>query len=164
MEIDRTITNIWNITIHEEEVFKRVTDETLMASYQRAPENPKEDGTVLTDDDRAFFERYYREALAELSALLAKRTYRYGGSINNEKDYDTGFITTRYVLAMTNNHESGLCKPLASHCLEFIIAKVMEKWYGRGTDFGSEVEKKAIREILNHRRFCIERPPINRPF
>lgn len=158
MEIDRTITNIWTITIRESEVFERVTDESLMASYQRAENNPKEDGSVITDDDRAFFERYYRLSLAELSALLAKRTTKYGGSIRNERDQDTGFITTIYTLAMTGNHESDLCQALASHCLEFIIAKVLEKWYGRGTDFGSEIEKQQIRHILNFRRFCVERP------
>lgn len=158
MEIDRTITNIWTITVRESEVFDRVTDESLMASYQRAEQNPKEDGTVITDDDRAFFERYYRAALAELSALLAKRTVRYGGGIVNERDTDTGFITTVYTLAMTCNHESDLVNALASHCLEFIIAKVLEKWYGRGADFGSETEKQQIRHILNYRRFCIERP------
>lgn len=158
MEIDRTITNIWTITIRESEVFERVTDESLMASYQRAENNPKEDGSVITDDDRAFFERYYRLSLAELSALLAKRTTKYGGSIRNERDQDTGFITTVYTLAMTGNHESDLCQALASHCLEFIIAKVLEKWYGRGTDFGSEIEKQQIRHILNFRRFCVERP------
>ena len=158
MEIDRTITNLWTIVLEESEVFERVTDESLMASYQRAPENPKEDGTVITDDDRAFFETYYRAALAELSALLAKRTYKYGGSISNDRDPDTGFITTTYTLAMTINHESGLVQALASHCLEFIVAKVLEKWYGRGTDFGSETEKQQIRHILNYRRFCIERP------
>jgi hypothetical protein len=158
MEIDRTITNIWTITIRESEVFERVTDESLMASYQRAENNPKEDGSVITDDDRAFFERYYRLSLAELSALLAKRTTKYGGSIRNERDQDTGFITTVYTLAMTSNHESDLCQALASHCLEFIIAKVLEKWYGRGTDFGSEIEKQQIRHILNFRRFCVERP------
>lgn len=158
MEIDRTITNIWTITIRESEVFERVTDESLMASYQRAENNPKEDGSVITDDDRAFFERYYRLSLAELSALLAKRTTKYGGSIRNERDQDTGFITTVYTLAMTGNHESDLCQALASHCLEFIITKVLEKWYGRGTDFGSEIEKQQIRHILNFRRFCVERP------
>lgn len=162
MEIDRTITNIWTITIHEKEVFERVTDESLMNSYQRATENPKEDGSVITDDDRAYFERYYRAALAELSALLAKRTYRYGGNIINRHDPDDGFITTIYNLAMTENHESGLHHALASHCLEFIVAKVNEKWYGRGTDFGSEEEKQAIRQILHHRRFLFERP--TRPF
>lgn len=158
MEIDRTITNIWTVTIHEKEVFARVTDESLMASYQRAAENPKEDGSVITDDDRAFFERYYRAALAELSALLAKRTTRYGGGIQNTRDEENGFITTVYTLAMTNNHESDLLHSLSSHCLEFIVAKVLEKWYGRGTDFGSEAEKQQIRHILNYRRFCIERP------
>jgi hypothetical protein len=122
-------------------------------------ENPKQnDETVITDDDRAYFERYYRLSLAELSALLAKRTVKYGGGIRNERDPDTGFITTIYTLAMTSNHESDLCQALASHCLEFIIAKVLEKWYGRGTDFGSEIEKQQIRHVLNFRRFCIERP------
>ena len=159
MEIDRTITNIWTIIIHESEVFERVTDESLMASYQRVSENPKQnDETVITGDDRAFFERYYRLSLAELSALLAKRTVKSGGGIRNEHDPDTGYITTVYTLAMTNNHESDLCQSLASHCLEFIIARVLEKWYGRGADFGSEIEKQQIRHILNFRRFCIERP------
>ena len=159
MEINRTITNIWTIVLHEREVFARVTDESLMASYQRVAENPKQnDETVITDDDRAYFERYYRAALAELSALLAKRTARYGGNIRNERDPDDGFITTTYTLAMTCNHESELVNSLASHCLEFIVAKVNEKWYGRGADFGSETEKDFIRQILNYRRRCIERP------
>lgn len=164
MEIDRTITNLWTITLRESEVFERVTDESLMASYQRTEAIPKDDGSVITDDDRAFFERYYRLSLAELSALLAKRTTRYGGGINNSRDEDTGFITTTYTLAMTDNHESDLLQSLSSHCLEFIIAKVLEKWYGRGTDFGSEVEKQQIRQILNYRRHCIERPMGGRPF
>jgi len=158
MEINRTITNVWTLVLHEEEVFARVTDESLMNSYQRAEKNPKEDGSVITDDDRAFFERYYRASLAELSALLAKRTVRYGGGIINTRDEDTGYITTKYTLAMTCNHESDLLQSLASYCLEFIVAKVQEKWYGRGTDFGSEEYKKLIREVLNHRRFPIERP------
>ena len=158
MEINRTITNVWNITIDESEVFRRVTDESLMASYQRTESNPKEDGNVITDDDRAFFERYYRLSLAELSALLARRTTRVGGSITNTKDPNTGFITTVYVLPMSDNHESALLDSLAAHCLEFIITRVLEKWYGRGTDFGSEIEKEQIRQVLHFRRFPIERP------
>lgn len=158
MEICRRIANVWTIRISEEEVFKRVTDESLMSSYQRAPENVKEDGNVITDDDRAYFERYYRVSLAELSALLARRTTRVGGSIINEKDEDTGFLTTVYTMPMTDNHESALLPSLASHCLEFMIAKVLEKWYGKGTDFGSETEKGEIRHILHFRRIPIERP------
>lgn len=158
MEINRTITNVWTVTLREQEVFDRVTDESLMASYQRAAQNPKEDGTVITDDDRAFFERYYRVSLAELSALLAKRTTRVGGSIVNSKDMSTSFITTVFTLPMTDNHESALLQSLASHCLEFMIARVLERWYGRGTDFGSEVEKSEIKHILQFRRFPIERP------
>lgn len=158
MEIDRRITNVWTITISEAEVFARVTDESLMTSYQRTPQNPKEDGNVITDDDRAYFERYYRSALAELSALLARRTTRVGGSIENTSDSSTGFITTVYTLPMTDNHESALLPALASHCLEFIIASVLEKWYGHGADFGSNSWKEQIRSVLHFRRFPIERP------
>ena len=158
MEIDRRITTVWTIELSEEEVFKRVTDESLMTSYQRMSDNPKGDGNVLTDDDRAYFERYYRVALAELSALLARRTTRVGGSIVNTKDEETGYLYTTYTLPMTDNHESELLQALASHCLEYLIASVQEKWYGKGSDFGSSIEKEQIRNIIHFRRFPIERP------
>ncbi len=158
MEICRRITNVWTITIKQEEVFKRVTDESLASVYQRVAEHPNGDGAVMTDDDRTFFERYYRLALAELSALLARRTTRVGGSIVNSKDEETGYLTTVYTLAMTDNHESALLPALASHCLEFIIERVLEMWYGRGADFGSSLEKEQIRHVLHFRRIPIERP------
>lgn len=158
MEIDRTIRNVWTIAVEEQEVFNRVTDESLMASYQRSPQNPKEDGIVITDDDRAYFERYYRAALAELSVLLARRTTRVGGSILSSKDQETGFLTTVYTMPMSGNHESELLDSLASHCLEFLILRVLEKWYGHGIDMGSEAEKQQIREVIHFRRFPIERP------
>ena len=159
MDICRRITNIWTIEIREEEVFKRITDESLMNSYQRVSENPKQnDETVITDDDRAFFERYYRTALAELSALLARRTTRCGGSIVNTRDETTGYLVTTYTLGMTNNHESALMPALSTHCLEYIIASVQEKWYGKGADFGSSAQKEEIRHILHFRRIPIERP------
>lgn len=158
MEINRTITNVWYITINEREVFNRVTDESLMAAYQRTEHNPKEDGIVITDDDRAYFERYYRMALAELSVLLARRTTRVGGSIISSKDQETGFLTTVYTLPMTDNHESELLDSLAAHSLEFVILRVLEKWHGHGVDLGSELEKDQIRHILHYRRYPIERP------
>ena len=159
MEINRRITNVWTITIDEKEVFNRVTDESLMNSYQRVSENPKQnDEMVITDDDRAFFERYYRAALAELSALLARRTTRVGGSIVNSKDLETDFLTTVYTLPMTDNHESELLEALASHCLEFMIARCQEKWYGHGMDFGSAACKENIKHVLHFRRVPIERP------
>lgn len=158
MEIDRTITSVWTVTLDEKEVFARVTDETLMVAYQRTGQNPKEDGVVMTDDDRAYFERYYREALAALSVLLARRTTRVGGSIVSRRDEETGYLTTVYTMPMTSNHESELLPALASHCLEFVIAKCLEKWYGHGADFGSESEKAEIRHIIHFRRFPIERP------
>ena len=157
MEIDRRITSDWIITIYAANVFHRITDESLMNSYQRVAENPKEDGNVMTDDDRAYFERYYRSALAELSALLARRTTRVGGSIVNTTDTN-GYLITTFTLKMTDNHEEALEKALASHCVEFLIRRVNEMWYGQGADFGSSFYKEQVKHVIHFRKFPIERP------
>lgn len=156
MEICKKITSVWTVTINEDEVFKRFIDETIQEQRRRELGNLP--GMVASDDDRATLHRYYRDALAELSAVLARRTTRVGGSIVNTTDEDTKMLTTVYTMPMTCNHESALLSPLASHCLEFLIAKLMEKWYGHGSDFGSESEKNEVRHIIHFRRWPIERP------
>lgn len=153
MKNERRITNVWTVTLKEGEVFKRVQDETLMTSYQRLPQNPKEDGNVMTDDDEAFFHRYYLNALSELNIMLARRTARVGGDIRT--DHDTR--ETTYTLPMTDAHEELLLTALGSHCLEYVVAKVLENWYGGKADFGSEREAHEIRRIIHFRRFPIER-------
>ena len=67
-------------------------------------------------------------------------------------------ITTTYFMPMTANHEDSLIEPLGAHCLEFLVARLMEKWYGHGSDFGANKEKEEIRHILHYRRYPIERP------
>lgn len=156
MEINRTITSVWTITIKEEEVFNRFIDEGIQEGQRRSAANAP--ALVPSDDDRATLHRYYREGLAELSALLARRTTKVGGSISNTTDDSTKMLTTVFSLGMTCNHESALLSPLASHCLEFLIARLMEKWYGHGSDFGSKYEKDEIRHIIHFRRNPIERP------
>lgn len=156
MEICRTITNIWTVTIDEAEVFNRVIDEGIQQG-QRAGAQGKP-ALIMSDNDRAILHRYYRNALAELSALLARRTTRVGGGITNVTDDETKMLTTIYTLPMTNNHESELLEALASHCLEFLIARLLEKWYGHGSDFGAEAEKDEVRHIIHFRRIPIERP------
>lgn len=164
MEIDRRITSIWTVTVREEEVFKRFIDESIQQSERFSTGGKprgmtsKPEGLLASDDDRAILHRYYCGALAELSALLARRTTRVGGSIVNETDDTTKMITTTYTLAMTDNHESELLHSLGAHCLEFLLARLMEKWYGHGSDFGGNVEKDEVRHILQFRRWPIERP------
>lgn len=156
MEINRTITNVWTVTIMEDEVFNRFIDEGIQEGQRRSAASAP--SLVPSDDDKATLHRYYREGLAELSALLARRTTRVGGAITNTTDENTKMITTVFTMPMTDNHESTLLSPLASHCLEFILARLMEKWYGHGSDFGGDYEKGEIRHILHFRRECIERP------
>lgn len=148
--IDRTLTNVWTVTLYEDEVFNRTVDESLQTAERVAGQAPT---SFISDDDKATFHRYYLAALSELNMLLARRTTRVGGGIVT----DTENHKTVYTLPMTDNHESELLHPLASHCLEFMIAKILEKWYGHGTDFGSETQKNAIRSIIHYRRFPIER-------
>lgn len=156
MEIDRTIRTVWTVEVNEKDVFDRFIDETIHEGERRAVVQGR--AILASDDDRATLHRYYRNCLAELSALLAKRTRRVGGNIVNETNEETKLITTYFYLPMTVNHEDALLQPLASHCLEFLVASLMEKWYGHGSDYGSRAEKEEIRSILNFRRYPIERP------
>ena len=156
MEIDRRITNIWTITVDEAEVYNRITDESIQEGARRSAGNVP--SIVVSDRDKPLLHRYYCESLAELSALLARRTTRVGGSIVNNTNPTTKMITTVFTLAMTDNHESVLLPALTSHCLEFLIARVLEKWYGHGADYGANYERGEIRSVLHYRREPIERP------
>lgn len=153
MEINRTITDVWTITVNEAEVLQRFNDEGIQENSRLAARNLP--SIMLSDDDRAIVHRYYCASLAELSAVLARRTTRVGGSIENSGDK---MLVTVYTMPMTDNHESELLNSLGSHCMEFLVARLMEKWYGHGSDFGAEAEKNQIRQILHYRRFPIERP------
>jgi len=156
MEIDRTITSLWSVVVDEADVFKRFIDETIQENTRRSAANAP--SFMASDDDKAIFHRYYCAALAELSALLARRTRRVGGGIGNEPDPNTKMIKTTYFMPMTCNHEDSLIEALGAHCLEFLVARLMEKWYGQGSNFGGEKEKNEIRHILHFRRYPIERP------
>ena len=156
MEIDRAITSVWTIIVDEQEVLDRFNDESIHEGERRKTGGAP--SIVASDDDKAVVHRYYCASLAELSALLARRTRRVGGGIDNATDPDTGMIKTTYFMPMTANHEDSLTEPLGAHCLEFLVARLMEKWYGHGSDFGGEREKGEIRHILHYRREPIERP------
>lgn len=156
MDICRMITSVWTITVNEEEVFNRFIDESLQQSQRMAVNNMQ--ALPASDNDKAVFHRYYCGSLAELSAVLARRTKRVGGDISNTVDETTGFITTVYSLAMTDNHESELLQSLAAHCLNFLVLRTLERWYGHGSDFGAALEKDNVRHVLHYRRIPIERP------
>ena len=151
------ITNVWTVTVNESEVLDRFIDESIQEHNRRTAAN--QPSIMAGDNDRAILHRYYCACLAELSSVLARRTKRVGGDIQNTvPDETTPFIVTIYTLPMTNNHESELLEPLGAHCMEFLVARLMEKWYGHGSDFGGDYEKDEIRHIIHFRRFPIERP------
>ena len=142
--------------IKEEEVLNRFIDQTIREEEKQA--GGAGAFPVASDDNKSDLHRYYCGALAELHALLARRTRRGGGDIYNETDYDTKMIETTFTMPMTCNHEGALLDGLGTHCQDFLVARLMEKWVGHGSDYGSEQEKKMLREIIHFRRFPIERP------
>lgn len=151
---ERMLTGTWTISINEEEVFKRVTDETLYNMYMRAAKNPKGDLAAIQDDDEPTFHRYYTRALMELQVLLARRMEFPGGGV------DTTDKVTTFSLRMSMNHEPYVLQPLATYCLEFIIKKVLEQWYQ--TSFDSETEREGVLHCLHFRRKAVRRrlPPL----
>lgn len=154
MEINRAITSVWTVVVKEDEVLDRFIDETIREAEKRAG---KEFFPVAGDDNKSDLHRYYCGALAELSALLARRTTRVGGRIENVTDDTTKMITTTYIMPMTCNHESELIPGLGAHCLDLLVARLMERWVGHGSNFGAEDIKKMIREIIHFRRTPVER-------
>lgn len=156
MEINRAITSVWTVVVKEDEVLDRFIDETIREAEKRS--GGKELFPVAGDDNKSDLHRYYCGALAELSALLARRTRRVGGGIGNETDETTKMITTTFFMPMSANHEDSLLEGLGAHCLDFLVARLMEKWVGHGSNYGAEDEKNMIRQIIHYRRFPIERP------
>ena len=146
---DRMPIGTWTVSINEDEVFKRVTNESLYHMYMRSAQNPKGDMAVIQDDDEPTFHRYYRRALMELQVLFARRMEFPGGGVEtNEK-------TTTFYLRMSVNHEPFVLQPMAEHCLEFLIKKVLEQWYL--TNFGSEEEREGVLHCLHFRRRPVSR-------
>ncbi len=147
---DRMLGSTWTISINEEEVFKRVTNETLYEKYMRAAQNPKGDLTAIQDDDEPTFHQYYVRALMDLQLILARRMEFPGGGVetNDEK------VTTFY-LRMSINHEPFVLQPMAEYCLDYLIKKILEQWYH--TNFGSEVERENVLHCLHFRRRPVSR-------
>lgn len=156
MEIDRTISQTWQVSINEKEILERFVDESVI--FARRATASQKPSILVGEDDKAIIHRYYCSALAELSSVLARRTRRVGGSIVNTTDPQSKLLITVYTLPMTQNHESELAGTLGDHCQEFLISRLLEKWYGQGTDFGSAEHKDGIKHVLNYRRVPIERP------
>ena len=144
--MDTNITKTWTVTINEEEVFSRCTNETLYQAYNRMPENPKGDALVIQEDDKAQFRVYFSAAIANLSMLLARRM--------NEAPARVGYELT-FTLNMHDNHDNNILPILINHCYEYVVKCVLEKWYR--VDFGSELERLEINHCLHYRKGPVRR-------
>lgn len=145
--MNTNITKTWTITISEDEIFDRCTNETLYQAYNRAEENPKEDGVVIQDDDRGQFHVYFAAAIANLHMLLARRM--------EEPAVVDANMTTTFTLQMHDNHDNNVLPMLINHCKEYLVKKVLEQWYR--ADFGSELERLEINHCIHYRKHPVRR-------
>ena len=144
--MNTNITKTWDITISENEVFSRCTNESLYQAYNRAEENPKGDAIVIQDDDKGQFRIYFTAAIADLHMLLARR-------MDNVPSSYTGDVT--FVLRMHDNHDDNILPMLKVHCYEYVVKRVLELWYH--ADFGSQLELSEVNHCLHYRKNPVRR-------
>lgn len=146
--MNTNITKTWTISISEEEVFSRCTNESLYQAYNRAEDNPKGDAVVMQEDDRGQFHVYFSAAMANLRMMLARRM----GDAPLEPS-----LGLTIELLMHHNHDDNIYPILVNHCYEYVVKKVLEQWYH--TDFGSELERLEINHCLHYRKHPVRRMP-----
>lgn len=139
-------TKTWTITINEDEVFSRCTNETLYQAYSRISDNPKGDAIVIKDEDRGQFNVYLSAAIANLRMLLARYM--------DESPIETNLSLT-FNLQMHENHDNNVLPILINHCYDYVVKKVLEQWYH--ADFGSELSKLEINHCLHYRKKPVRR-------
>ena len=139
-------TKTWKITINEDEVFSRCTNETLYQAYSRISENPKGDAIVIKDEDRGQFNVYLSAAVANLRMLLARYM--------NESSIETN-LGLSFELQMHENHDNNVLPILINNCYEYVVRKVLEQWYH--ADFGSELSRLDILHCLHYRKNSVRR-------
>jgi hypothetical protein len=147
--MDTNITKTWVVSIKEEEVFARCTNESLYQAYNRNGENPKGDAIVIQEDDKALFRMYFTTAIANLHMILARRmdepTWDYCGC----------GAEVIFPLKMHDNHDNNMLPILITHCYDFVVKSVLEQWYH--ADFGSSLAKLEINHCLHYRKNPVRR-------
>lgn len=144
--MNTNITKTWMVSINEEEVFSRCTNESLYQAYNRMAENPKGDAIVMQEDDRAQFKMYFASAIAALNILLARRMDGPVGTYDGE---------VTFFLQMHDNHDDSVLPILISHCYDYVVKKVLEQWFH--VDFDSELERYEINHCLHYRKHPVRR-------
>ena len=144
--MDTNITKTWTITIKDEEVFARCTNESLYQAYVRTSNNAKGDSVVMQEDDMVQFRVYFASAIAGLRMILARRMEDSPAVVNNQITFN---------LQMHDNHDDNILPILINHCYEYLVKKVLEQWYK--ADLGSELERLEINHCLHYRKNPVRR-------
>ena len=144
--MDTNITKTWTITIKDEEVFARCTNESLYQAYVRTSNNDKGDSVVMQEDDMVQFNVYFASAIAGLRMILARRMEDSPAVVNNHITFN---------LQMHDNHDDNILPILINHCYEYLVKKVLEQWYK--ADLGSELERLEINHCLHYRKNPVRR-------
>lgn len=157
-------TSIWTISLKKDKLFNETSTRSLYFISQNSKEPVTSDSSIILDDDRNIFNRYLELAVADLIVLLARRIpqskseypVEFKWDKETQEDDSTIINDTEKVefnLLMSINHDTSMLSPLVNYCREFLISKVLEKWYN--VDFKSiDAEKNIVHTLQFRRRSC----------
>lgn len=153
--------SIWTISLNKDKLFNETSTRSLYFINQNSKEPVASDSSVVLDDDRNIFNRYLELAIEDLTVILARRIpqsradypieFEFNSSSGEE---DRTIINDKekieFYLIMSTNHDSNLLNSLVNYCREFLVCRVLEKWYN--VDFGSAENERKIIHVLQYRR------------
>lgn len=151
--------SIWTLSFDKMKLFNETSTRSLYYINQHSKVPVTSDSPIILDDDINLFNRYLELAIADLTVLLTRRIPQSKSEYPKEFDFkegddDSTIINTKdkleYNLLMSVNHDKSMLSPLVNYCRDFLVCRVLEKWYN--VDFGSYAVSQNIVHTLEFRR------------
>lgn len=157
VDISKTATGKnWDFIINREGIFNNVSLKTNYINDRKVIEQ-RDDGRVLTEDDKALYEKYFKAAIADLNIILA-RYYR-----REFDDYDIDDDNIYINLSLGVNFKDSVSFSMKEYIADFLELFILKKWYGPEADsLGISFElietESKLKSATNYRSSPVRRP------
>jgi len=146
----------WDFIFNKEAIFNNVSLKTNYIN-DRKPVELRDDGRVLTEDDRAVYEKYFKAAIADMNIILAKYYHR------EFDDYEVDDKNVYINLSLPSTAKDSVSFSMREYIASFFELHVLKKWFGTEADMLGisaellEVEQK-LKSASNYRSSVVRRP------
>lgn len=147
----------WIVQLDTDEIFNRVS---LDSTYREHSLPNGSDRYILLDEDREFFYRLVKNAVAELWLRLGRMAKNVAGGIR----YTDDFVSLR--LETGDNHDDNMLFVLSANTDRFVDAWVLRQWFDRHRLYDDIVRCEqdasaalaAILAVVHYRKKAVKRP------